>query len=134
MSDSVEPKGNGNNAGNNVPKMAGLNGGMLNAGGTPGNKGGTGRPPNALRQLARDLYGEYLEPSTRKIMDSDNPMDNRTKVQILDHYAKFGLGEPKILVEEDLMQAVMDVAFKMLEPNLATEFIEALDARLKEIG
>lgn len=38
-----------------VRKIPQPHGGALNSGGTPGNKGGTGRPPNAIRALAREL-------------------------------------------------------------------------------
>jgi hypothetical protein len=135
----VEPK-KAKNSGNNseshsvalIPNPAG-NGALL-AGGKPGNKGGTGRPPNVLRQMARDLYGEYLEPATRKIMESENPMDNRTKVAVLDHYAKFGLGEAKVLLQDEFMEAVVEVAYELLSVEQGGEFIKRLEARLKDAG
>jgi hypothetical protein len=36
-------------------------GGALLAGGVPGNKGGTGRPPNVLRSKSRAVYEKFLE-------------------------------------------------------------------------
>lgn len=38
-----------------VAKVPQPHGGALNAGGTPGNKGGTGRPPNSFRAFLKTL-------------------------------------------------------------------------------
>jgi hypothetical protein len=122
----MNPENNGVN--NGVTLAPGPVGGMLKTGGTPGNKGGTGRPPSAIRAKYRELLSIHAETIATNILLSGN---DRTKVAMLDHLGKFGLGEPKILVEEELMQAVMDVAFKMF-PSEATAFMEALDARLRE--
>ena len=54
------PGGNENNVKNNVATMPGRNGGRLNAGGTPGNAGGTGRPTNELRGSMREILAEGL--------------------------------------------------------------------------
>ena len=35
-------------------------GGALNSGGTPGNRGGTGRPPSEVRRVAREAFAERL--------------------------------------------------------------------------
>ncbi len=43
----------------NVRTIAGRNGGRLNAGGTPGNRGGSGRPPEEWRRWLREtLHGD----------------------------------------------------------------------------
>ena len=45
---------------NNVPTMPGLNGGTLNAGGTPGNKGGSGRPADKVRRDATESLENHV--------------------------------------------------------------------------
>ena len=49
------------------PLVPQKNGGFLYAGGVPGNKGGTGRPPNIVRQLARERVYEGI-PHIAKLM------------------------------------------------------------------
>ena len=49
-----------NNGGNNGGMVAQEHGGALKSGGTPGNKGGTGRPPNELRGTLREILERGL--------------------------------------------------------------------------
>lgn len=53
------------------PKIPQPNGGALYAGGVKGNKGGTGRPPNALRALAREGVAKAL-PNIARL--AENPI------------------------------------------------------------
>lgn len=46
-----EKNGSKNGKPHKIPQP---HGGALNSGGTPGNKGGTGRPPNVIREMARE--------------------------------------------------------------------------------
>jgi len=109
-------------------------GGLLTPG-NPGNKGGTGRPPSALRKLARDLYGEYLEPTTRKIMDSENPMDAKTKVQVLDHYARFGLGEAQQILADEMLEAVATACVEFMpDREVREKFLARLEELLKNLA
>jgi hypothetical protein len=112
--------------------IPGPRGGALWTGGIPGNKGGTGRPPSALRQLARELYGEYLEPTTRKIMDSENPLDMKTKVQVLDHYAKFGLGEVQAVADDTVLKAVGTILANYLPEDVLQQVFAEIEAAVKE--
>ena len=126
MSDSVEPKG-----AEKIGEKIGFiqpHGGMLTPG-NPGNKGGTGRPPNAIRKLYKELLEGHAEVVATDILTGDNP---RNKVAMMDHLAKYSLGEVKQVMEEELMTAVMDVAYKMLEPKQATAFVQAVTERLTE--
>jgi hypothetical protein len=45
-------------------------GGALNSGGTPGNRGGSGRPPSEVRRIARDAFAERL-PILARIADGE---------------------------------------------------------------
>jgi len=49
-----------NNGGNNGGMVVQEHGGALKSGGTPGNKGGTGRPPNELRGTLREILERGL--------------------------------------------------------------------------
>lgn len=60
----------------------------MSAGGTPGNKGGTGRPPNKLRDLWRaDL--ETVATVPRQIVDStaSKPMERIAALEFMAKYA-----------------------------------------------
>jgi hypothetical protein len=102
----------------NNETIAGRNGGRLLAGGVRGNKGGTGRPPNVIRQgFRKDLPSEArklrahvremeklikdLEPLredeekpeariTTKIHDLERLM--RARMQLAEFLARYGLG------------------------------------------
>lgn len=137
MSDGQFEPQEGENTGENLGSrvVPGPLGGMIRTGGNPGNKGGTGRPPSALRKLARDLYGEYLEPTTRKIMDSENPMDAKTKVQVLDHYAKFGLGEAQQILADEMLEAVATACVEFMpDREVREKFLARLEELLKNLA
>src|SRR5688500_5267785 len=46
-------------------KVSQPHGGALNSGGTPGNRGGLGRPPSEVRRLAREAFAERLPTLAR---------------------------------------------------------------------
>jgi hypothetical protein len=54
------------------------NGGALKAGGTPGNRGGTGRPPNAFKDFMR------------RVSDSPEAREHFERVILLGPYGKDG--------------------------------------------
>ena len=60
-----------NSVDNNV--IPGRNGGVLNRGGTPGNKGGTGRPKNEIREAARRDFEEAMPLIREAAMNLDHP-------------------------------------------------------------
>lgn len=61
-----------NNGGNNglAPQP---HGGALRNGGTPGNKGGTGRPKNEIREAARRDFEEAMPLIREAAMNLDHP-------------------------------------------------------------
>ena len=77
-------------------------GGMLTPG-NPGNKGG-GRPPNAIRAKYRELLGKHAEVTAEVILETGN---NRDKTGMLDHLAKYGLGEAQQVMKEEMMEAAV---------------------------
>ena len=71
-------------------------GGALNPGGTLGNRGGTGRPPDLIRQRCREAFDKRI-PILEKIADdkvrkgSEQPRV-RDRIMALDALAKHGFG------------------------------------------
>ena len=64
--------------------------GRLRKGGKPGNKGGTGRPPEALRIKSRQLFDKWLEWAAKQA--SESAPDANLMMQIGNTAAKYGLG------------------------------------------
>ena len=82
----------------------------MNAGGTPGNAGGTGRPPNALRASLR----EVLEVGLPSLMDyatgqKGKPADT---LKAIDICAKYGLNDK---LDEDLVRELAAVVGRVLK-------------------
>ena len=75
-----------------VAKVRQPHGGALNAGGTPGNKGG--RPPSAIRQACRDDFDQLRVKlvtiaRSRKAREYD-------RIRAIEVLGRFGLGEQRI--------------------------------------
>jgi hypothetical protein len=73
-------------------------GGALLAGGLPGHRGGTGRPPSALRERMRGALEDRVHIA-EEIADDPNvsPAD---RVRALDFLARYGLGTRTELVDD----------------------------------
>jgi len=131
--DSKRPRRRpGNNGDKNEPralptKIVQPHGGALNSGGTPGNKGGTGRPPNEIRALARDLGYRSMKiiekeiERLEKLVQDGKPLPINLVLQISDQANKYGLGER---VENLYPQGVPFIG------ELSALSEEELDARL----
>lgn len=73
-----------------IPQPGGR--GALNSGGTPGNKGGTGRPPDQFKELCRELAsGEKTIASVRKILEDST---HTQLVAALRWASEHGYGKP----------------------------------------
>lgn len=102
--------------------------GALLSGGVPGNKGGTGRPPNEVRALARDLGYRSLgaiEKVLEKIeaqLEEGKPVNTDLLLRIAEHANKYGLGTRD--TTEHVIQGVPFIG------ELAGLDEEELDARL----
>lgn len=74
-------------------KIPQKHGGALNSGGTPGNRGGPGRPPDAFKELCRQLAsGEKTIANVREILA--NP-DHAQFLPALRWATEHGYGKPK---------------------------------------
>jgi hypothetical protein len=89
-----------------IPTRKGKHGGTLRIG-NPGNKGGTGRPPNAFRHFCQEVLAD---PNTRKaIRKIARSSDNPASVNLFGKLALFGYGPPRSEGSEDSdVQVVMD--------------------------
>lgn len=89
-----------------VPTRKGKRGGSLRSG-NPGNKGGTGRPPNAFRHFCQEVLAD---PNTRKaIRKIARSPDSPGAVNLFGKLALFGYGPPKSEGSEASdVQVVMD--------------------------
>lgn len=67
------------------------NGGALYAGGVPGNKGGTGRPPNELRRLAREGVAKALPNIQRLAENADLSARDADAIAAFNALAKLGV-------------------------------------------
>jgi hypothetical protein len=80
--------------------VAQAHGGAIKTGGNPGNKGGTGRPPSAIRARMREhLDSEVLD----KVMEEfdDGKLDT---LDVADFLAKYGLGTMKEVTVENVRE------------------------------
>ncbi len=104
-----------NNGGNNGGMVAQEHGGALKSGGTPGNKGGTGRPPSAIREHCRGSFAERVaileaiadgEPLPMTKIDGDETITIqvsaaiRERTQAIDMLGKYG-GVDKLALTVD---------------------------------
>jgi hypothetical protein len=92
------------------PMRDGLNGGKLLKGGTPGQKGGTGRPRRAFKEFARELADDpELQASVAKRAHKQATVLK----MVLDHGA--GMPEQKITLTHDT--GALDRLFARLAPD-----------------
>jgi hypothetical protein len=101
-----------NKVGNSVPMRPGKNGGLLRAGGTPGNKGG-GRPCNAWKEFCRaTLTDSEVQASIRRRALKGHPA-------ILKLLADHGEGMPEQKLTLDADAGALDRLFARLAPRPA---------------
>lgn len=82
-------------------------GGALYAGGVPGNRGG-GRPPSAVRRLARAEFEKRI-PILAEIADS-RAERTRDRIRAIDVLGRYGLGQARGLDEEEFEAVVIELA------------------------
>jgi hypothetical protein len=80
-------------------------GGAVRTGGNPGNKGGTGRPPNEIRARMREGLSAALD-LVDKMMEEPDQLSPAQKLQMVDLLARYGIGA-KVDVTTDEMPVKM---------------------------
>ena len=94
------PKKKRINGGINGPRLVEQeHGGALKAGGTPGHKGGTGRPPSKIREAARLAFSERIEVLTAIADDEEARAADR--IRAIEGLAKAGGVDKLALIEEE---------------------------------
>ncbi len=76
-----------------LPTMPGRNGGKLLAGGKPGNKGGTGRPPDEFKEAMAQLASRAERLATLETILSDP--SHQYFMAALKHCTEYGYGKAK---------------------------------------
>ena len=93
--------------GKKPPLVEQPHGGALYRAGVPGNRGG-GRPPSAVRRLAR-LEFEKRIPTLAELADSKTER-TRDRIRAIDVLGKYGLGQARGLDEEEFEAVVLELA------------------------
>ena len=115
-------------------------GGALKPGGTPGNAGGTGRPPSQIRAALAHSFDErrYIY---EKIADNKKGKV-RDRLAALDSMGKFGLGDKPLEVADirqhpdaiRFMNAYRMALTSELSPEVAERVTARVDALLQDPG
>lgn len=98
-------------------------GGALLTGGVPGNKGGTGRPPNELRGSMREILEKGL-PHLEEFATGENDAKPAYQLKAIDIAARYGL------TKEPYDRALIDELWDATEAILPDD--PAITERLKK--
>lgn len=137
-----------------VAKVSQPNGGALYASGVPGNEGGSGRPPSAIREVLRGDYEARL-PRLRNLADGVTELRIRqkcpecgymppkkqqrirdvfvtadTSLRAMDHMAKIGLGVAHGIDIDEVRWRVRQT-LDIVRRRLSSEEAEAIIAELR---
>ena len=113
-----------------VQRIRQPHGGALLAGGQPGNVGGVGRPPSALRERLRGSFHERV--AVLEQIADDESATHRDRMRAVDILAKYGLGQLREVSVEDVrgrLSATLELLRQELDPDQADHLI----MRLREI-
>ena len=105
-------------------------GGALLAGGRPGNRGGSGRPSNALRERLRGSLDERVAV-LEEIADNPDASD-RDRIKAVDILGKYGLGTVREITVEDV-RGRLRATLELLRDELDEDQADRLIGRLKGI-
>lgn len=111
------------------------NGGFLNNGGTPGNKGGYGRPKDEIRALAREAGNKAVERLKTLLEEDDSKLSAQEIRSITDVLLKYGVGtqqetELKFVGDNEYKLAFIQTMMSMVPDIDLVEFQKRLEAQL----
>ena len=115
---------------NTVERIPQKHGGALLAGGQPGNRGGLGKPPSALRERLRGSLEQRIEV-LEEIADNPDALD-RDRIKAVDILGKYGLGTLRELSVEDVRERLR-ATLELLKQELHEDDADRLIARLRGI-
>lgn len=101
-------------------------GGALRHGGT--NKGGSGRPPSAIRAVAREKFDKLI-PTLSRIASTKNTKD-RDRIHAIDILGKYGMDQAVSLAD---VRACLKEQNEIIREFLAPEPAEELTSRIKPV-
>ena len=113
-----------------VERVPQKHGGALLAGGQPGNRGGLGRPPSALRERLRGSLEERVAV-LEEIADDPDALD-RDRIKAVDVLGKYGLGTVREVTVEDVKEKLRQT-LELLKQELDPDEADRLIGRLKRI-
>jgi hypothetical protein len=128
--DESEPKTEPKSEHKGVRKFPGLHGGTLQTG-TPGNKGGPGRPRESLRNRLRtqlDKRGiKVIKQAMQSALESESGSASSMKLalQATDIAARYGLGEVKS-IDEGIIPAIASLASDFVPEDRQAAYVEAV--------
>ena len=100
------------------------------AGGQPGNAGGVGRPPSALRERLRGSLDERVVV-LEQIAD-DESAAHRDRIRAVDTLAKYGLGQIREVTVEHVRERLR-LTLELVRAELDPDEADRLIGRLREI-
>lgn len=116
-----------------VAKVPQPHGGALNRGGTPGNRGGPGRPPAKLRAQLRRIAATRI-PVLASISHRRSTAKDADKIRAIDVILKYGLD--RNISVADLRHALRDMselAYQMFDKEQADAFLQACGPIFKQL-
>ena len=104
-------------------------GGALRVG-NPGNRGGPGRPPSALRARLRGSLDERV--GVLEQIADDESASHRDRIKAVDVLARYGLGTVREITIEDVREKLR-ITLELLRDELDEDEADHLITRLRDI-
>ena len=106
-------------------------GGALNAGGTPGNRGGPGRPAEIVKARARNSFYVRI-PVLEKVAD-DPRSKPRDRINAVDKLGKYGLAQAReLVITTDNARAFFDCISAAIR-EIVPDHVEAIHLRAQRL-
>jgi hypothetical protein len=102
-------------------------GGALLSGGTPGQQGGTGAPPSALRRRLQGSLADRVR-ILEEIAD-DAEVCERDRIRAIEVLARYGLGAATELTVENVRERLsrtLDILHRELDPYAARRIVSLI--------
>lgn len=106
-------------------------GGALRIGGKPGNAGGTGRPPDRIREWYREIISTKGVEFAEALFEREGVSDADI-LRFMDMGNKMGWGELKPMIPQEFIDGLAAVLFELsISEEVALPILKALEAKLK---
>src|SRR2546427_8351809 len=102
-------------------------GGAVYSGGVPGHRGGSGRPPSALRERLRGSFEDRI--TVLEEIADDDEADPQDRIRAIDTLAKYGIGtlrEVSVEHVRDRLRETLQVLSEELPSKQAAHLINRL--------